>query len=36
VITEREADRLRVIVSAVRDLGLPDDCIPAEVRSALG
>jgi hypothetical protein len=36
VITEREADRLRAIVVMVKELGLPDDCIPADVRAAVG
>ncbi|MDB4992948.1 MAG: hypothetical protein JWM74_380 [Myxococcaceae bacterium] len=35
VITDRERERLRAIVGAVKELGLPDDCIPADVRSAV-
>ena len=34
-ITDRELDRLRAILAAVKELGLPDDCIPDDVRSAI-
>jgi tellurite resistance protein len=34
-LSDRERDRLRAIVGAVRDLGLPDDCIPGDVRAAV-
>ncbi len=35
VVTARELERLRAIVSTVKELGLPDDCIPADVRNAV-
>jgi hypothetical protein len=35
VLTDRELGRLRAIVSMVDGLGLPGDCIPADVRVAV-